>query len=106
MAFGYPQAFGKIRGGEFFPGCHKMFDLVEYPWITNGGPSDHYPVYSVFFPVFYCSFRCIHIAVPKYRDVDSRIIFDFGQIAPIRLAFIHLLARASVNGYGLDAYIL
>src|SRR5690606_37834003 len=106
MAFGHPQTLVEIWRGKFLTGGHKIFDFIKYPWVTYRCPADHHSVYTVFFTVFHRFFRSINITVPKYRDLNPRIFFDFGQVTPISVALIHLFPGSGVDGDGLYAHIL
>src|SRR5258705_10875371 len=88
--------FFNVRGRKMLTCFNKMFDLVEYPWITNGGTSDYNSIYSI--PVFIlnCFFRRINIAISKYGNVDLWLVFYFIDKLPAGLTFIHLCSCTAV----------
>src|SRR5258705_12360922 len=89
--------FFNVRGRKMLTCFNKMFDLVEYPWITNGGTSDHNSIYSI--PVFIlnCFFRRINIAISKNGNGDPWIVFYFTDQRPVGFTFIHLYSSTPVN---------
>ena len=83
-----------------------MLDFIKDPRIPNRCATYHDAVYTIFVAVLHSLGTAIHIAVSKNRNVQARVVLCFGNQRPIGLTFIHLLARTTVNGDGLDSDIL
>ncbi|CAI8403520.1 MAG: Uncharacterised protein [Cryomorphaceae bacterium] len=83
-----------------------MLDLLKNPRIPDARAPDHDPIDTIPVAVFQRFGATIDVPVPENRDVQARIVLGFSDQRPVRLAFIHLFACASVNRYGLNAYIL
>src|SRR5688572_24431408 len=94
------------RRRKMFPGCKKMFDLIEYPWIPYCSASDHYSIYTITVAVLNCFLRAVNISISKYRDRYSWIIFYGCYECPIGFPLIQLCTRSSMNSNGLNTYIL
>src|SRR5690606_23735351 len=83
-----------------------MFNFIENPGISNGCPSDHDTIYAIFFAVGQRFFGAVYITIAKYRYMDSRVVFDFRKITPIRFTFIHLLSGPGMDADSLNPYVL
>src|SRR4030095_9076445 len=85
------------RGRQVVTCLHKMFDLVKYPGITNGSPSNHDSTNAETILIFQRFFGGINIAITENRDINSRVVFNLCNQRPVSLAFIKLCSCSPMN---------
>src|SRR5690606_19595058 len=83
-----------------------MFDLSEYPGITDSGPADHDTVYPVTVFVFHCFLRTVYIAVSEDGYMNAWVVFYFSDKCPVGIALIHLATGAPMYSECFNTYIL
>src|SRR4051812_23841734 len=66
--------------GKVFSCSYKMLDLVKYPGITDGCPSDHYTVNAIFIFIQKGLFGRINITIAKYGNLYPGIFFYPGNM--------------------------
>ena len=84
----------------------EVLDFVKYPGVSNAGSTNHHPIHSISCPHFECFFGRIHIAVSKYRNADSGIIFHLTDKRPVGCALVELCPGSPVDGQGGNSDIL
>ena len=84
----------------------QILDLLKYPWIPDGGASDHDGVHAKPFLIGNRFLRTVDVAVPDDRDGHARVVLHLADERPVGLAAVLLRTRASMDGDCLYADIL
>ncbi len=94
----HSHAFINRRWLQHFTRFKIMFNLPEYPWITDRRAANHNAIHTVTVFIFHCLLRAVNIAITENRNGNARVIFHFPDQGPVSLSFVHLHARAAMNG--------
>src|ERR1044071_2495628 len=98
MCFANFNTVVKSRSGEMLTCFKEMFYLIKDPRISNARAADHDAIYTIFITILQRFFRRSDIPISKNWNFYALIIFYFRDIFPVRGAFVHLCASASMNG--------
>ena len=82
------------------------FHFGEEPWVAEGGASDHNGIHAVSVEALFRPLGRTHVPVTYNRYMHARVVLHFSDEGPVRFAFVHLRARATVDSKFGDAAIL
>src|SRR5579872_5184622 len=99
-------ALADRRWGKIFTGIEIIFDLIEDPRITDGGPADHDPVDTIPVAVRAGFLGGFDIAVAKDGDSDARVFLYPGNEGPVGLPLVELGAGTAMDGQSRNTGVL
>ena len=83
-----------------------VLHLLEDPGLTDGSTADHHPIDAVAIEGKSGLFARGDIPVADDGYVHTGIVLDGADERPVSLTGVHLSSGTSVDGEGLDTYIL
>ena len=92
--------------GQQFSSSHVMLHLPEYPGVADAGAANHHAIHTVAVFILHSFLGRINVAVAEDGDADAWVFLDFGNQAPVGVAFVHLHPRAAVNRQRFNADVL
>src|SRR5690606_30426854 len=100
------DAFGNGWPCEPLARFEEMLDFTEYPWVAYRCAPNHDAIHFVLHAPGRGLLHAVDISIAKNGNTNPRITLYIAYHAPVRLTFIHLRARASVDTERLDAHVL